>query len=65
MLGGGGDSTAVREQLKNVQEIRATTGAFAAIIYDGSLVTWGDAECGGNSSAVQDQLKTVQQNPSQ
>ena len=57
----GGDSTAVREQLKNVQEIRATTGAFAAIIYDGSLVTWGDAECGGNSSAVQDQLKTVQQ----
>ena len=35
-------------------------GAFAAILADGSVVTWGDPSCGGNSSAVQDQLRSVQ-----
>ena len=35
--------------------------AFAAILGDGSVVTWGDAECGGDSGAVQGQLKHVQQ----
>ena len=35
--------------------------AFAAILGDGSVVTWGDAECGGDSRAVQGQLKNVQQ----
>ena len=34
--------------------------AFAAILADGSVVTWGDPIFGGDSSAVQDQLKTVQ-----
>ena len=57
----GGDSSAVRDQLKGVQQIQANHWAFAAILEDGSVVTWGDAEFGGDSSAVQDQLKGVQQ----
>ena len=58
----GGDSSAVRDQLKNVQKIQASRlGAFAAILGDGSVVTWGDAEQGGDSSAAQGQLRNVQQ----
>ena len=57
----GGDSSAVQDQLKNVQQIQASTGAFAAILADGSVVTWGNARNGGDSSAVQDQLQNVQQ----
>ena len=33
--------------------------AFAAIIGDGSVVTWGDPQNGGDSSKVQDQLRHV------
>ncbi|CAE7307011.1 cofH, partial [Symbiodinium sp. CCMP2456] len=55
----GGDSSEVRDRLKNVQQIQATDEAFAAILGDGSVVTWGAA--GGDSSAVRDQLKNVQQ----
>ena len=57
----GGDSSAVREQLRGVQHIQTTSGAFAAILEDGSVVTWGDADYGGDSSAVRDQLRGVQQ----
>ena len=57
----GGDSSAVQEQLKNVQQIQASGGAFAAILGDGSVVTWGPADFGGDSSLVQDQLRDVQQ----
>ena len=59
--GCGGDSSAVQEQLKNVQQIQAASEAFAAILGDGSVVTWGNAGDGGDSSAVQEQLKNVQQ----
>ena len=55
----GGDSSAVQGQLKHVQQIQAsagTGGAFAAILGDGSVVTWGDAARGGDSGAVRDQL---------
>ncbi|OLP46812.1 hypothetical protein AK812_SmicGene48734, partial [Symbiodinium microadriaticum] len=38
----------------------ATIAAFATILGDGSVVTWGDANCGGDSTAVQHQLKNVQ-----
>ena len=55
----GGDSSAVRDQLRVSQQIQATGGAFAAILEDGSVVTWGHAEYGGDSSAVRDQLKGV------
>ena len=44
-----------------MQQIQACGGAFAAILGDGSAVTWGDACFGGDSSAVQSQLKNVQQ----
>ncbi|OLQ01847.1 Extracellular signal-regulated kinase 2 [Symbiodinium microadriaticum] len=59
--GRGGDSSAVQDQLTNVQQIQATDSAFAAILGDGSVVTWGDVASGGDSSDVQDQLKNVQQ----
>ena len=54
------DSSAVQDQLKNVQQIQASEGAFAAILAGGSVVTWGYADFGSNSSAVQDQLRNVQ-----
>ena len=45
-----------------MERIHATpTGAFAAILADGSVVTWGSAEVGADSSRVQDQLIGVQQ----
>ena len=47
-----GDSTEVQEQLKNVHQIQATQKDFAAILGDGSVVTWGTGN-GGDSSAVQ------------
>ena len=34
--------------------------AFAAMMGDGSVVTWGNSACGGDSSTVQQQLKNVQ-----
>ena len=56
----GGDSSAVQDQLKNVRQIHATDAAFAAILADGLVVTWGDKHCGGNSFAVQNELRNVQ-----
>ena len=41
-------SSAVRDQLKGVQQIQATPTAFAAILEDGSVVTWGHAGHGGD-----------------
>ena len=43
----GGDSSAIRDQLRGVQHIQATDCAFAAILADGSVVTWGDGDHGG------------------
>ena len=57
----GGDSSAVQDQLRNVQHVYAASYAFAAIVADGSVVTWGRPEFGGDSSEVQDQLRTVRQ----
>ena len=57
----GGDSSAVRDQLRGVQQIQATEQAFAAILADGLVVTWGDEYTGGDSSDVRDQLRGVQQ----
>ena len=53
----GGDCSAVRDQLKGVQQMQATLDSFAAILADESVVTWGNARCGGDSSAVRDQLE--------
>ena len=57
--GSAGDSSAVQDQLKNVQQIQASRSAFAAVLGDGSVVTWGDANSGGDSSAVQAELKVA------
>jgi hypothetical protein len=40
-----------------VQQIQATHVAFAAILADGSVVTWGMPRCGGDCSALQDRLQ--------
>ena len=57
----GGDSSKVQDRLKGVQQVQATSRAFAAILADGSIVTWGLPGYGGDSSEVQDRLKGVQQ----
>lgn len=55
----GGDSRAVRDQLRGVEWIQASQGAFAALA-KGQVVTWGDPYHGGDSREVQDQLQGVQ-----
>ena len=52
----GGDSSAV-QQLKSVQQLYASGGAFAAILENGSIVAWGYPESGGDSCAVQYEMK--------
>ena len=42
-------------------QIQASFGAFAAILEDGSVVTWGAAGFGGDCSTVRDQLRGVKQ----
>ena len=54
----GGDCSAVREQLQDVQQIQASHGAFAAIL---SVVTWGCPDFGGDSSSAQGRLTNVKQ----
>ena len=39
--------------------VRDGNGCFAAILGDGSVVTWGDEDLGGDSRSVQDQLKNA------
>ena len=41
-----------KEQLQNVQDIRSSRSAFAAVLADRRVVTWGDAFNGGDSSEV-------------
>lgn len=45
--------------LENVRHIYANKGAFAALRQDGSVVTWGDRQCGGDHSAVAAELVNV------
>ena len=52
----GGDSSGVKDQLKGVQQVHATDGAFAAILADGSVVTWGDPRFCRHSSAIAAQV---------
>ena len=47
-------------QLKAIRQSRKIP-AFAALLGDGSVVTWGYGAIGGDSSVVQDQLRDVQQ----
>ena len=65
----GGQSAGVQDELRNVQEVHATAYAFAAILADGTVVSWGNPFCGGDcdgtavldGAAVLDQPKRVQQ----
>ena len=50
--------------MKQVALVAAKGGgasAFAVMLGDGSVVSWGSADCGGDSRAVQHQLRDVQQ----
>ena len=38
-----GESSEVQDQLKGVQQVQASSSAFAAILADGSVVTWGES----------------------
>ena len=52
----------MQHELKNVTQIQASwNGAFAALLENGSVVSWGDATAGGDCSSVARQLKDVQQ----
>ena len=51
----------MQDLLKNVRLIQASSFAFAAILGDGSVVTWGDPAKGGDAGMVQEQLQHVQQ----
>ena len=51
----------MQPQLKNGRNIQAFVFSFAAVLGDGTVVTWGDAERGGDTTVVQDQLNNVQQ----
>eukprot|EP00435_Cladocopium_sp_Y103_P036266 s632_g9.t1 len=57
----GGDSSSVQNRLgqSGVQQIEGSSGAFAALLADGSVVTWGKPDFGGDSSKVQEDLEAV------
>ncbi|CAJ1347041.1 unnamed protein product [Effrenium voratum] len=57
----GGDCGAYLDELRDVEEVAATSSAFAARRGDGRVVTWGDPSFGGSSQAVQHQLTEVRQ----
>eukprot|EP00439_Symbiodinium_sp_Y106_P019093 s2984_g2.t1 len=55
----GGDSTEVQHQLRNVQQIKGTRGAFAATLEDGSVCTWGETRQDATFEAVCHELRDV------
>ena len=55
-----GDSLTLHVNRVQIQS-QSSVSYFAAILGDGSVVTWGDSRVGADSSAVQNQLKHVQQ----
>jgi hypothetical protein len=54
-----GDSCLGLADLKCWDQVQAPVSAFAAILADGSVVTWGNPGEGGDSSAVADQFAYV------
>ena len=44
-----------------MSQVHSTHRAFAAVLADGSVVTWGDPLFGGDSSKVQSQLRSLRQ----
>jgi len=49
----------VQQQLREVESLAATDVAFAALLRDKSVVTWGDAYDGGDCEMVRDELREV------
>ncbi|CAE7948645.1 HERC2 [Symbiodinium sp. KB8] len=47
--------------LRDVQQIQSSDEAFAAILWDGTVVTWGQDAWGGDCSMVQKQLREVRE----
>ena len=56
---GGGDSSSITASFSNVQTIYNNGLAFAVLMNDGTVVTWGNASNGGDSSSVSSQLTDV------
>ena len=50
-------------RLQNIQHVASTGYAFAAILGDGTVRSWGHHKFGGDSNKIQEQLKNVQQAP--
>jgi len=46
--------------LRNVVSVQSTSGAFAALRSDGTVVAWGDPRKGGDLSDVQVDLHAIQ-----
>ena len=55
----GGDSSSITASFSNVQTIYNNDQAFAVLMNDGTVVTWGNASNGGDSSSVSSQLTNV------
>lgn len=55
----GTDWHSALERSGGVEKIQGSFSAFAAILADGHVVTWGDPTAGGDSSTVQNQLHNV------
>ena len=53
----GGDSSHVEHRLRNIKTLCVTNGAFAALSWEGEIVTWGLACEGGDSSFMQEEFK--------
>ena len=51
----------LQDELRDVQQLQSTAYAFAGILSDGRVVTWGRPDFGGDSDDVADQLRNVQQ----
>ena len=50
---------AFEDRLRKVQQVHATAGAFAAVLEDGSVVTWGGQGFGRESSAVEHEFAYI------
>ena len=46
-----GGNSAAQHWLRNVRKVQAAECAFAAIVKDGSVVTWSHRSCGGTEEA--------------
>ena len=55
-----GDSSAVQAALIGVETIYSTSHAFAALLWNGTVVTWGNKMMGGDFRTVQAALIGVE-----